>query len=148
MKIKLLILITLFSSLFICQKQEDEGFFPYKITGNRTLNLPDNYFAENMKGYAIVTVIIDDTCNLLNFAINIISIQNKKGNNAIKFEDDKVFDMIRKKEYELFTKVYYPSFLHDLYEQLKKTLNNLEFSYEEKKYLREVNTAMLKIYIN
>lgn len=147
MKIKLFLLFFVLTSLLLfCQnKQNIHGDVPpYKVIGNRTLNLSSNFFTSDMRGTASIILIIDKKCNLLNFAIVKISVSDEKKENVFKFWDSNVLETLSENKFEIIKKDNYPKYVQTLYDLIKEVINNLKIEYSsDTKDLKDVNELSL-----
>lgn len=149
MKLKLFLLFFVLASVVLyCQdKKNIHGEVPpYKVIGNRTLNLSSNFFTSDMKGTASLVLIIDRKCNLINFAIVKISVSDEKKENVFNFWDSNVLETLAENRFAIIKKDYYPLYVQNLYDLIKEVLNNLKIEYSsDTKDLKDVNELSLLI---
>jgi hypothetical protein len=125
-------MVGIFSVSCFGQKYPDSYYKlsnPFNIVGNRSIKLTPDYFSKEMSGGALVYLIIDDKCNVLNFAIIKIQVNDKARDNVFEYHDKKVFDMLTEKKYKKFNEQYYPKYLHKVYEIIKESVNKLKIEY-------------------
>ncbi len=121
---------------------------PYKVIGNRTLNLSSNFFTSDMKGTASIVLIIDKKCNLINFAIVKIVVSDEKEENVFNFWDSQILKILAENRYDIIKNDYYPLYVQKIYDFIRVAINNLKIEYSsDTKDLKDVNKLSLLIKI-
>lgn len=146
MKISILILFFYLSQNLNCQVINSDDL-PFKIIGNRTVALPENYYKVNMKGFAYVILIIDKNCNLVNFSISSINLKDSAGNNVVKYYDASSVSIIVNSKYGNFNKEYYPVFIRDLYDRINALVKKLKLEYGNIDIIKDNNPIGVRIQI-
>lgn len=133
-----------------CQEKQNIHYqeVPYKVSGNKQMSLPANCLLDDMKGIALVNLLIDDNSKLLNFAIVRITISDEEKENAIHYFDNNVYTFISTNKIELFRKNYYPIYIQNLYEHIEMNINNFKIEYDENIEREKINSLVVKLWIN
>ncbi|MBZ0181717.1 MAG: hypothetical protein K8F60_04610 [Melioribacteraceae bacterium] len=121
---------------------------PYDFIGDRIIELPKNYITTDMKGIIIVSLILDDKCNLMNYAILRITIESENKEKSIKYFDENAFLLLSNNDIDKFTKNYYPEYIHPIYDSVAVAIKKLQIQYSDKKEnMKPVNKIALTLQI-
>ena len=148
MKIKIFVFTILLFSIIYGQDEHQSLIVPYNVTGKTIITLPENVLGKEMKGRAIVTLALDDKCNLLSFIITSISLQNTDNDNILRYSNKLGYEDIFIRNISTYKCEWYPLYMRFLFDYIADCINKLQFIYSGEGLINKKNFLFIKIEIN